>query len=57
MNDGDLFLDPIRRHFLGHIEGSEYRETPEIVPSQLGERAGVIGAAILALDSVTRASA
>ena len=57
VNDGDLFLDPIRRHFLGHIEGSEYRETPEIVPSQLGERAGVIGAAILALDSVAETRA
>lgn len=52
VNDGDLFLEPMRRHFLGHIEGSEYRETPEIVPAQLGERAGVIGAAILALDSL-----
>jgi glucokinase len=49
VNDGELFLDPIRRHFLGHIEGSEYRATPEIVPAALGERAGVIGAALLAL--------
>jgi glucokinase len=49
VNDGDLFLDPIRRHFLGHIEGSTYRATPEIVPAALGERAGVVGAALLGL--------
>ncbi len=52
VNDGDLFLDPIRRHFLGHIEGADYRPTPAIVPAALGERAGVIGAAMLALDRV-----
>lgn len=50
VNDGELFLAPIRKHFLGHIEGATYRPTPEIVPATLGERAGVIGAAILALD-------
>jgi glucokinase len=49
VNDGELFMDPIRRHFLGHIEGSEYRPAPEIVPAALGERAGVVGAALLAL--------
>jgi len=53
VNDGDLFLDPVRRHFLGHIEGATYRPAPAIVPATLGERAGVIGAAILALDAVT----
>jgi glucokinase len=51
VNDGDLYLAPIRRHFLGHIEGSQHRVTPEIVPSELGEHAGVVGAAILAIDS------
>jgi glucokinase len=50
VNDGAIFLDPMRRHFLGHIEGADYRPTPDIVPAALGERAGVIGAAILALD-------
>ncbi len=50
VNDGDLYLEPIRRHFLGHIEGASYRPLPAIVPATLGERAGVIGAGILALD-------
>jgi glucokinase len=52
VNDGELFLGPIRTHFVGHIEGSEYRSMPDIVPAELGERAGVIGAAILALDTL-----
>jgi len=50
VRDGELFLGPMRRHFLGHIEGAEYRPTPEIVPAAMGERAGAIGAALLALD-------
>ncbi len=53
VNDGDLFLGPIRTHFLGHIEGSRYRPTPDIVPAELGEHAGVIGAAAIALDLAT----
>jgi glucokinase len=50
VNDGELFLDPIRAHFLGHLEGSSYRHTPEIVPAAAGEQSGVIGAGLLALD-------
>ena len=50
VNDGELFLGPIRKHFLGHIEGASYRPVPDIVSATLGERAGVIGAAILAMD-------
>ncbi|MGZ4676280.1 MAG: ROK family protein [Acidimicrobiia bacterium] len=52
VNDGDLYLGPIREHFRGHIEGSEYRPVPDIVPATLGERAGVIGAGALAIDSL-----
>ena len=40
VNDGELFLGPMRGHFLGHIEGATYRPTPEIVPAATGERAG-----------------
>jgi glucokinase len=50
VTDGDLFLVPMRRHFKGHLEGTEYRTTPEIVPAALGEEAGVVGAGLLALD-------
>jgi glucokinase len=50
VNDGELFLGPMRDHFLGHIEGAPYRPTPEIVPAGMGEHAGVVGAALLALD-------
>ncbi len=52
VNDGDLYLAPIRAHFLGHIEGADHRPAPDIVPAALGERAGVIGAAILGIDTV-----
>jgi len=52
VNDDDLYLAPIKAHFLGHIEGHDYRPVPEIVPAQLGERAGVIGAAANALDRI-----
>jgi glucokinase len=55
VNDGELYLGPVRRHFLGHIEGAAFRTPPEIVPSALGEHAGVIGAAILALDTAVPA--
>jgi glucokinase len=55
VNDGDLYLAPITAHFLGHIEGHDYRPTPSVVPAQLGERAGVIGAAAVALDASARA--
>jgi len=51
VNDGDLYLEPIRAHFLGHIEGAAYRPTPAIVPAALGERAGVIGAALAAWET------
>jgi glucokinase len=54
VNDDDLYLAPITKHFLGHIEGHDYRPTPDVVPAALGERAGVIGAAAVALDSSPR---
>ncbi len=53
VNDGELYLGPIRRHFSGHIEGARHRPVPAVVPAELGERAGVIGAATLALDTLS----
>lgn len=49
---GDLLLDPVRRHFVGHIEGAAARTGLEIVPAELGTRAGVVGAALLAVATV-----
>lgn len=47
---GELLLGPVRRHFVGHIEGAAARAGLEIVPAELGTRAGVVGAALLAAD-------
>jgi glucokinase len=47
---GDVLFEPLRRHFAGRIEGPEHRPPVEIVPAQLGEQAGVIGAAALARE-------
>jgi glucokinase len=45
---GPLLFGPLREAFARHIEGAAYRPPVEIVPAQLGERAGAIGAAVLA---------
>ncbi len=49
---GDTLFTPLRSAFADRIEGSEYRPRVEIVPAELGDRAGVIGAAALARDLV-----
>lgn len=46
---GDVLLEPARRAFIGLVEGgSTYRPAVRIVQAALGERAGAIGAALLA---------
>jgi glucokinase len=45
---GSLLFGPVREAFGRHLEGADYRPTIEIVPAQLGERAGAVGAAVLA---------
>jgi glucokinase len=45
---GPLLFGPLREAFGRHVEGAAYRPPVEIVPAQLGERAGAIGAAVLA---------
>ena len=45
---GDLLLDPARRQFAASVTGAEVRPLPRIVPAQMGNDAGVIGAAMLA---------
>lgn len=41
---GPLLLDPIREAFTHELSGRGYRPEAEIVPAELGNRAGVIGA-------------
>ena len=45
---GPLLFGPLREAFGRHIEGVDYRPSVAIVPAQLGERAGAVGAAVLA---------
>ena len=45
---GPLLFDPLQASFLKHIEGAAYRPNIPIVPAELGERAGAVGAAVLA---------
>jgi glucokinase len=47
---GDTLFAPLRAAFARRIEGFEYRPPIAIVPSILGEHAGVIGAAARARD-------
>jgi len=49
---GDTLFAPVRAAFAGDIEGYEYRPAIDIVPAQLGEQAGMIGAAALARELV-----
>jgi glucokinase len=45
---GSILLDPVRASFLQLVEAAEHRPAVDIVPATLGERAGAIGAALLA---------
>jgi glucokinase len=47
---GPLLLDPLQVAFVRHIEGGKYRPRIPIVPAELGERAGAVGAAVLARE-------
>jgi glucokinase len=50
---GPLLFDPLQASFMKHIEGAAYRPNIPIVPAQLGERAGAVGAAVLARELLT----
>src|SRR3954468_18551872 len=50
---GDLLFAPARAAFAELVEANEHRPPIAIVPAQLGERAGAIGAAVMARN-VTR---
>ncbi|HET6651213.1 MAG TPA: ROK family glucokinase [Nocardioides sp.] len=48
---GPLLLDPVREHFLDTLTGRGHRPELSIRPAQLGNKAGMIGAADLARRS------
>jgi glucokinase len=47
---GPLLFDPLHVAFVRHVEGGQYRPKIPIVPAELGERAGAVGAAVLARE-------
>lgn len=51
---GDLLLEPARAAFLDAVEGADHRPRIPIVPAQLGNDAGAIGAGALALEELGR---
>jgi glucokinase len=48
---GDLLLGPARSAFERSVFAPDHRTLPPIVPARLGPEAGIVGAALLALDS------
>jgi glucokinase len=48
VNMGPLLVDRIRTRFPVHLEGRAHRPEIPILAAELGDRAGVIGAAVLA---------
>ena len=47
---GELLAAPARASLLTHLFGGQYREPPRVVTASLGQAAGLIGAADLALE-------
>lgn len=47
---GDLLLDPARRQMAASVTGADRRPLPPVVAAELGNEAGVVGAAMLARD-------
>lgn len=45
---GDLLLDRVRAELPAHVEAPHRRTVPPVVAAELGDRAGAIGAAVLA---------
>jgi glucokinase len=46
----DLVLQPVQRHLADLVYAPTHRTLPRVVPAALGERAGAIGAALLATN-------
>ena len=49
---GEILLAPLRTAFVASLEGADVRPEVPIVPASLGNDAGAIGAALLALEAV-----
>ena len=49
---GDLLLAPARASFDRYVHGRDHRDLPPVVPTRLGDDAGLVGAASLALSRV-----
>lgn len=49
---GDLLLDPARQAVSRQLMGAEHRPETPIVPARYGAEAGMIGAGLLALESI-----
>jgi glucokinase len=47
----DIVLEPVRHHVGALIYSASHRRLPSIVPAALGERAGAVGAALLAAST------
>jgi glucokinase len=52
---GDLLLEPVRTHLGEMIMGAGHRPVPRVVAAGLGERAGAVGAALMAARAVQAA--
>jgi glucokinase len=50
MESGDLLLEPARQSLEDRVLGRRYRGLPPVVPARLSDDAGVVGAALLALQ-------
>jgi glucokinase len=48
IEEADLLMPPVRRHFATLLYAPEHRPHPRLEPAALGERAGAVGAALLA---------
>jgi glucokinase len=51
---GEILLAPLRTAFAASLEGADVRPEVPIVPASLGNDAGAIGAALLALEAAAR---
>ena len=50
---GEILLAPLRAAFTASVEGADVRPEVPIVPATLGNQAGAIGAALLALEAAS----